>query len=147
MISCIWHPDFDRAIELISAAAAGEPLLWSEPRVEYRYETVQRGGQTLNVRLEPVLCVQVATPAAFIGNVIGDLMSRRGLMHGQCSDDDEQTFTLRAEVPLAEMSGYLESLSRMSNDRAHASAEFGSYALAPRSTDPPDEPMSAALRA
>ncbi len=60
------------------------------------------------VLLEPMMAVEVETPEQFVGNVIGDLMSRRGQMQGQ--EDVAGTIVIKAEVPLAEMFGYSTTL-------------------------------------
>lgn len=145
-ISCIWYPDLDRAADLLAAATEHE-LLWSDPEIEYHFETVQRGGRSVEIRLEPMLAVEVTMPPDFVGYVIGDLCSRRAMMTGQ-RDNLDGTMTIRAETPLAELRGYAVSLAAISSGTARATAEFHAYSpYVPRPGPPPDEPMSAALRA
>jgi hypothetical protein len=146
-VSCIWYPDFDRAVEIVNSAIDHE-LVWSQPEVEYRFETIERGGRAVEVMLEPMLLVEVTCPPDFIGNVIGDLCSRRAMVTGQ-RDNLDNTMALQAEAPLAELRGYDATLAQIANRTARASAEFHSYArYIPRPGSPPDdEPMSAALRA
>jgi len=82
------------------------------------------------VLLEPMMAVEVETPEQFVGNVIGDLMSRRGHMEGQ--EDVAGTIVIRAEVPLAEMFGYSTSLRSLSQGRATYTMEFKHYTEAPK---------------
>src|SRR4051812_3666888 len=82
------------------------------------------------VILEPMMAVEVETPEQFVGNVIGDLMSRRGQMQGQ--EDVAGTIVIKAEVPLAEMFGYSTSLRSLSQGRATYTMEFKHYTEAPK---------------
>jgi elongation factor G len=82
------------------------------------------------VLLEPMMAVEVETPEQFVGNVIGDLMSRRGQMQGQ--EDVAGTIVIKAEVPLAEMFGYSTSLRSATQGRATYTMEFKHYAEAPK---------------
>ena len=82
------------------------------------------------VLLEPIMAVEVETPADFVGNVIGDLSSRRGVMQGQ--EDVAGTMVIKAEVPLAEMFGYSTTMRSLSQGRATYTMEFKHYAEAPK---------------
>jgi elongation factor G len=82
------------------------------------------------VLLEPMMAVEVETPEQYVGNVIGDLMSRRGQMQGQ--EDVAGTIVIKAEVPLSEMFGYSTSLRSMSQGRATYTMEFKHYTEAPK---------------
>jgi elongation factor G len=82
------------------------------------------------VLLEPMMAVEVETPEQFVGNVIGDLMSRRGQMQGQ--EDVAGTIVIKAEVPLAEMFGYSTSLRSLTQGRATYTMEFKHYSEAPK---------------
>jgi elongation factor G len=82
------------------------------------------------VLLEPIMAVEVETPIDFVGNVIGDLMSRRGVMQGQ--EDVAGTMVIKAEVPLAEMFGYSTTMRSLSQGRATYTMEFKHYAEAPK---------------
>jgi elongation factor G len=82
------------------------------------------------VLLEPMMAVEVETPEQFVGNVIGDLMSRRGQMQGQ--EDVAGTIVIKAEVPLAEMFGYSTTMRSLSQGRATYTMEFKHYAEAPK---------------
>ncbi len=84
------------------------------------------------VLLEPMMAVEVETPEEFMGNVVGDLSSRRGMIQGM----DDQTGgikVVKAEVPLAEMFGYSTTLRSLSQGRATYTMEFKHYAEAPKS--------------
>ena len=83
------------------------------------------------VLLEPMMAVEVETPADFMGNVVGDLSSRRGMIQGM--DDLPGLKVIRAEVPLAEMFGYSTSLRSATQGRATYTMEFKQYAEAPKS--------------
>jgi elongation factor G len=83
------------------------------------------------VLLEPVMAVEVETPADFVGNVIGDLSSRRGVLQGQ--EDVAGSMVIKAEVPLGEMFGYSTTMRSLSQGRATYTMEFKHYAEAPRS--------------
>jgi len=83
------------------------------------------------VLLEPMMSVEVETPADFMGNVVGDLSSRRGMIQGM--DDLPGLKVIRAEVPLAEMFGYSTSLRSATQGRATYTMEFKRYAEAPKS--------------
>ena len=80
--------------------------------------------------LEPVMAVEVDTPEEFMGNVVGDLSSRRGVIQGL--KDAFGTKSILAEVPLAEMFGYSTALRSLSQGRATYSMEFKHYADAPK---------------
>ena len=83
------------------------------------------------VLLEPMMAVEVETPADFMGNVVGDLSSRRGMIQGM--DDMPGLKVIRAEVPLAEMFGYSTSLRSATQGRATYTMEFKQYSEAPKS--------------
>jgi elongation factor G len=82
------------------------------------------------VLLEPIMAVEVETPADFVGNVIGDLMSRRGHLQGQ--EEVAGTIVIKALVPLAEMFGYSTTMRSLSQGRATYTMEFKHYAEAPK---------------
>ncbi len=83
------------------------------------------------VLLEPVMDVEVVTPADYMGDVIGDLNSRRGKVGGMTQRAEAQV--IGASVPLGEMFGYSTSLRSMSQGRAVYSMQFSHYAEAPKS--------------
>jgi elongation factor G len=79
--------------------------------------------------LEPVMKVEVTTPEEFMGDVIGNLNSKRGQIDG--IDERGTSRVIRANVPLAEMFGYATELRSMTQGRATYSMEFGRYAEVP----------------
>jgi elongation factor G len=83
------------------------------------------------VLLEPVFKVEVVTSAEFFGDVMGDLNRRRGQITGM--DDRGGSQIIRANVPLAEMFGYISDLRSMTSGRASSSMEFSHYAEVPTS--------------
>jgi elongation factor G len=82
------------------------------------------------VLLEPVMAVEVRTPEAYMGDVIGDLNSRRGQI--QSMEDASGVKVVRAQVPLSEMFGYVGDLRSKTQGRANYSMQFDSYAEVPR---------------
>ena len=80
--------------------------------------------------LEPMMAVEVETPEDFMGNVVGDLSSRRGMIQGM--DDLPTGKVIKAEVPLAEMFGYSTTLRSLSQGRATYTMEFKHYTEAPK---------------
>lgn len=89
-------------------------------------ELSSKGGAVL---LEPIMKVEVVTPEANMGDVVGDLNRRRGLILGM--DDSPSGKIVNAEVPLAEMFGYATSLRSATQGRATYTMEFAKYAEAP----------------
>jgi elongation factor G len=83
------------------------------------------------VLLEPIMSVEVETPEDFMGNVVGDLSSRRGTIQGM-EDMVGGGKAVRAEVPLAEMFGYSTTLRSLSQGRATYTMEFKHYSEAPK---------------
>ncbi|MGD7103505.1 elongation factor G, partial [Ralstonia pseudosolanacearum] len=82
--------------------------------------------------LEPMMAVEVETPEEYMGNVIGDLSSRRGMVQGTEDIPGGGGKVVHAEVPLAEMFGYSTNLRSLSQGRATYTMEFKHYAEAPR---------------
>ncbi|MFN5514046.1 MAG: elongation factor G [Cyanobacteriota bacterium] len=82
------------------------------------------------VLLEPMMKVEVEVPEDFIGNVIGDLNSRRGHIEGQ--DSEQGVAKVSAKVPLAEMFGYATDIRSKTQGRGIFSMEFSHYAETPR---------------
>jgi elongation factor G len=82
------------------------------------------------VILEPIMAVEVETPEDYMGDVMGDLNRRRGVILGM--DDNFGAKLVRAEVPLSEMFGYSTTLRSMSQGRATYTMEFKKYQEAPR---------------
>ena len=82
--------------------------------------------------LEPMMAVEVETPEEFMGNVMGDLSSRRGIVQGMDDLPGGGGKIVRAEVPLSEMFGYSTSLRSATQGRATYTMEFKHYTDAPR---------------
>ncbi|BCD86302.1 elongation factor G 1 [Pseudomonas solani] len=89
-------------------------------------QLAQKGGGKV---LEPIMRVEVVTPEDYMGDVMGDLNRRRGLIQGM--EDSVSGKVIRAEVPLGEMFGYATDVRSMSQGRASYSMEFSKYAEAP----------------
>ncbi|MBK9393581.1 MAG: elongation factor G [Uliginosibacterium sp.] len=83
------------------------------------------------VILEPMMAVEVETPEEFMGNIMGDLSGRRGIVLGM-EDLPGQIKAIKAEVPLAEMFGYSTTMRSLSQGRATYSMEFKHYTEAPK---------------
>jgi elongation factor G len=90
-------------------------------------EALQKGGCVL---LEPIMKVEVVTPEDYVGNVMGDLLSRRGQVQGQ--DMRANATVINAMVPLANMFGYVNSLRSFSQGRASFTMQFDHYAEVPK---------------
>jgi elongation factor G len=82
------------------------------------------------VLLEPIMAVEVRTPEEYMGDVIGDVNSRRGMI--QSMEDATGVKVIRAQVPLSEMFGYVGDLRSKTQGRAVYSMQFDSYAEVPR---------------
>lgn len=83
------------------------------------------------VLLEPIMAVEVVTPDEYMGDVMGDLSSRRGRIEGMVQRHDAQV--IRAMVPLSEMFGYVTTLRSITQGRAIPSMTFDHYEAAPKS--------------
>lgn len=81
------------------------------------------------VLLEPIMKLEVTTPEEYTGSVIGDLNRRRGLVKGQ--DSKLNAVVVKADVPLAEMFGYVTELRTITSGRASSSMEFAHFSPAP----------------
>jgi len=83
------------------------------------------------VLLEPIMKLEVVTPDEYTGNVIGDLNRRRGLPKSQ----EQRTggaISIKADVPLSEMFGYVTALRTITSGRANSTMEFSHFAAAPK---------------
>lgn len=99
--------------ELAAAAAARQAFADAEVRV-----------------LEPVMAVEIVTPAEHVGDCIGDLQARRGIVRGQQAQGT--AVVVQAQVPLKEMFGYIGRLRALSSGRAQYTMQFDHYAVAPQ---------------
>jgi elongation factor G len=91
-------------------------------------EGLRKASPTL---LEPMMSVEVETPEEYMGNIMGDLSSRRGIVQGM-EDLAGGIKAIKAEVPLAEMFGYATTVRSLSQGRATYSMEFKHYVEAPK---------------
>jgi elongation factor G len=103
------------------------------------HEAAQKAGIKL---LEPIMRVEVITPEDYLGEVIGDMNSRRGQIQGTDSRGNAQT--VEAMVPLANMFGYVNSLTAITNGQATFSMSYSHFAQYP-GTDDDDGPSAPAL--
>jgi elongation factor G len=81
------------------------------------------------VLLEPIMAVEVVTPDEYMGDVMGDLSSRRGRIEGMEAIGNNQT--VRAQVPLSEMFGYSTDLRSRTQGRATYTMQFANYQQVP----------------
>ena len=79
--------------------------------------------------LEPIMTVEITSPEEYMGDIMGDLSSRRGKPQGMEADGDQQV--IRAQVPMSEMLNYASTLKSITSDRATYTMEFDHYAEAP----------------
>jgi elongation factor G len=100
------------AFEIAARAAFKDGVVKAAPRI-----------------LEPIMRVEVVTPDDYMGDVIGDLNSRRGQVTGMDSRDDARV--IEAMVPLANMFGYVNTLRSMSKGRAQCTMHFDHYQQVP----------------
>jgi elongation factor G len=91
-------------------------------------EAARRAGPVL---LEPIMAVEVVTPDEYMGDVIGDLNSRRGKLEGM--DQRGSSQVIRAHVPLSAMFGYVTDLRSKTQGRATSTMQFHSYQQVPES--------------
>jgi len=82
------------------------------------------------ILLEPIMKLEVVTPEENMGDIVGDLNRRRGVIRGM--DDRAGSKVVKADVPLSEMFGYVTQLRTLSSGRATSSMEFSHYAEAPK---------------
>jgi elongation factor G len=94
-------------------------------KAAYR-QSIPKAGPKL---LEPIMKIDVFTPEDHVGDVIGDLSRRRGMIQGQ--DPGPTGTRIKAEAPLSEMFGYIGDLRSMTSGRGQFSMEFSHYAECP----------------
>ena len=92
----------------------------------YRQSMIKTGPQLL----EPIMKVDAFTPEGHVGDVIGDLNRRRGMIRAQ--DTDAMGVRIKADVPLGEMFGYIGDLRTMTSGRGQFSMEFSHYLPCPK---------------
>jgi elongation factor G len=113
------------AFEIAARAAMKEGLAKASPKL-----------------LEPIMKVEVVTPRDYMGDVIGDLNSRRGRITGQ--DQRGNAAVINAMVPLANMFGYVKDLTRLTSTRGTFTMTFSHYAPVPMPS-PGDRPFPPAM--
>lgn len=79
--------------------------------------------------LEPIMDVEITTPDEYVGDVMGDISSRRGRIEGQ--QQKNNATIINVQVPLSEMFGYATNLRSLTQGRANYSMQFGSYEPVP----------------
>lgn len=94
-------------------------------RMAFRNACRSAGAQIL----EPIMKIEVITPEDYMGNVVGDLNRRRGMIEGMDMKGNAQV--IKAKVPLSEMFGYVTTLRTLTSGRATSSMEFSHYSAAP----------------
>jgi elongation factor G len=82
------------------------------------------------ILLEPIMKLEVVTPEENMGDVVGDLNRRRGVIEGM--DSRSNAKVIKAKVPLSEMFGYVTQLRTITSGRASSTMEFDHYEQAPR---------------
>ena len=112
--------------------ATFDPVLSTEDAFVAAAVKAYREATAGNVQLlEPIMKVTVSTPSEFVGNIMGDLMSRRGVIERQESSDTGDRFEVDALVPLAKLFTYANEVRSLSQGRAAAAVEPHSYQPAP----------------
>lgn len=91
----------------------------------------EAGRKAQPILLEPIMAVEVVTPEEYMGDILGDLSSRRGKIEGMSTRKDAQI--IRAMVPLSEMFGYVTRLRSLTQGRALFTMQFSHYDEAPKS--------------
>ena len=114
----------DGAFHAVDSSAIAYELA---SKAAYR-QTMPKAGPQL---MEPIMKVDVFTPDEHVGDVIGDLNRRRGMIHGQ--DSASTGVRIKSTAPLAEMLGYIGDLRTMTSGRGQFSMEFSHYAACPNS--------------
>ena len=123
------YPCLDVKVTLVDGAAhsvdSSAVAFEIAARAAYRQSMPKAGPQLL----EPVMKIDVFTPDDHVGDVIGDLNRRRGMIKSQ--DPGPTGVRVKAEAPLAEMFGYIGDLRTMTSGRGQFSMEFSHYAPCP----------------
>ncbi len=109
-------------------AVDSKPLAFELCAKEGFKEAAKSAGPVL---LEPIMKLEVVSPEEYTGSVIGDLNRRRGLPKGQ-EPRAGGAISIQAEVPLAEMFGYVTELRTITSGRANSTMEFSHYSAAPK---------------
>ncbi|MDG2393242.1 MAG: elongation factor G, partial [Thalassotalea sp.] len=113
---------FDGGFHAVASSAVAFEIA---AKGDFRQSIPKAGAQLI----EPIMKVDVFTPDDHVGDVIGDLNRRRGMISGQ--DAGVSGVRIKAEVPLSEMFGYIGSLRTMTSGRGQFSMEFSHYSPCP----------------
>lgn len=132
---------------LIEATGSGLGLTMKSFEFAARHAFGQLRTKGAPVLLEPVMTINVVTPEAFIGDVLGDLNLRRGLFTATGSRPNGLSLT--ADVPLSNLFGYKNTLDHISDGRASFTMAFSHYDRVPQIPGPPDDlyPPAIGMRA
>lgn len=124
------YPVDAMVVELIDGSfhAVDSDSLSFELCAKMAYKTALRKANP--VLLEPIMKLEVVTPEENMGDIVGDLNRRRGVIRGM--DDRAGSKVIKGDVPLSEMFGYVTQLRTLSSGRASSSMEFSHYADAPK---------------
>ncbi|MCE2711785.1 MAG: elongation factor G [Cryomorphaceae bacterium] len=117
-------------VELIDGSfhAVDSDSLSFELCAKMAYRTALKNARP--ILLEPIMKIEVVTPEENMGDIVGDLNRRRGVIRGM--DDRAGSKVVKADVPLSEMFGYVTQLRTLSSGRASSSMEFSHYSEAPK---------------
>lgn len=137
VLRAVWELEMDWAVEALKEAL-GLQIEHGPPRILYREESRL---------LEPIMQISVLVPANSVGEVIGDLSRRRGMVQGSESDGNNLS-KIHGLVPLANIFGYFPTLQRMTGGKGKVHIDFHGYEhVPPHEPDPdPNQPSVAALR-
>jgi elongation factor G len=124
------YPVVDVKVELVDGSSHDVDSSEMAFKIAGSMAFKEAAGKARPVLLEPVMDVEVVTPAEYMGDVIGDLNSRRGKIGGMTQRGEAQV--IAASVPLAEMFGYSTTLRSMTQGRAIYTMQFAHYAEVPR---------------
>ena len=123
----LWGAQTQRS--LVNFEIGVERFRWGRPVVRALGVLKKAAAQAQPVILEPIMAVEVTTPEDYMGDVIGDLNSRRGQI--QAMEERGGSRVVKAHVPLSEMFGYVGDLRSKTQGRANYSMVFDSYAEVP----------------
>jgi elongation factor G len=125
------YPMVDVKVELVDGSSHDVDSSEMAFKIAGSMAVKEAARQAHPVLLEPIMDVEVVTPGDYMGEVMGDLSSRRGKIGGMTQRADAQV--VAASVPLSEMFGYSTTLRSMSQGRAIYSMQFSHYQEVPRS--------------
>ena len=137
LLKGVWDLDIQHAIKNIKEKIEGS-IVYTDYTIEYRKDG--------SILLEPVMIVEVTCPELYMGDVMGDMNRRRGIVENLI--DSNKGKLIKAKIPLSELIGYYDYLNNLFPYEWVVNVEFFEYQQAPNpdGTDP-NEPVSKALRA